>query len=150
MGQCHQKKKPPRHSDTMNLNFNDENKTWPKFEEPSVYFSFILLFWRTFYLSFFFFRFCFHLCFTISLFCGAGFLNGYLWFRVIFDLRKGQKYLKSTSICFLCGSCGFQMIQIFLFVFVLLSHCIWIYCMVLFWYLFCLFQVAKRTRRKKI
>lgn len=105
------KKIPPRHSDTMDLNFNDKNKTWPKFEEPSVYFSsiyLVLLFWRTFYWSVFFLKNCFYLCFTISLLYLWSWISEWIFVvqRVIFYLRKGQKYLKSTSICFLCGSCG--------------------------------------------
>lgn len=105
------KKIPPRHSDTMDLNFNDKNKTWPKFEEPSVYFSsiyLVLLFWRTFYWSVFFKKNCFYLCFTISLLYLWSWISEWIFVvqRVIFYLRKGQKYLKSTSICFLCGSCG--------------------------------------------
>lgn len=105
------KKIPPRHSDTMDLNFNDKNKTWPKFEEPSVYFSsiyLVLLFCRTFYWSVFLKKNCFYLCFTISLLYLWSWISEWIFVvqRVIFYLRKGQKYLKSTSICFLCGSCG--------------------------------------------
>lgn len=105
------KKIPPRHSDTMDLNFNDKNKAWPKFEEPSVYFSsiyLVLLFWRTFYWSVFLKKNCFYLCFTVSLLYLWSWISEWIFVvqRVIFYLRKGQKYLKSTSICFLCGSCG--------------------------------------------
>lgn len=89
------KKIPPRHSDTMDLNFNDKNKTWPKFEEPSVYFSsiyLVLLFWRTFYWSVFFFKIVF-ICVLLLAYCicGAGFLKGYLWYREwFFTLEKGR------------------------------------------------------------